>query len=145
MLVIRALGWSVAALLTSAAWVGPPSSEVEELEALEQQIARAWVDGDRDRLVRVLADDWTVIDISGRVRTKSAILDEMFGTQGSVIATMNVDDVHVRLLGDVGVVTGRTLAVGKDGTTMRLRFTDVAVRGDGGWRIVASQGTPIVE
>jgi uncharacterized protein (TIGR02246 family) len=132
------LAFTIGALVAGAA----PQAAVEELERLEQQIGRAWVESDREALARILTDDWTVIDVAGRVRTKAEILDEMFGPDGSSIAQMTVDDVRVRLLGDVAVVTGRTLAVGKDGTTMRLRFTDVAVRRDGTWRVVASQGTP---
>jgi ketosteroid isomerase-like protein len=143
--------WSLGIVITvalagtrvaSGAHVESPAAE---LERLEQEIGRAWVASDRASLDHILMDDWTVIDIAGRIRTKKEILEEMFGPDGSRIEKMDIDDVHVRLMGDVAVVTGRTLAVGRDGTTMRLRFTDVAVLRDGSWRVAASQGTPILK
>ncbi len=56
---------------------------------------------------------------------------------------MTIDEVNVRLLGNVAVVTGRTVAAGSDGTTVALRFTDVIAKRGGKWQIVASQGTRI--
>ena len=90
-----------------------------------------------------MASDWAVIDIQGRVRTKAEVLEEMFATQDPGIEAMTIDDVMVRMVGEIGVVTGRTVATGSDGSTVRLRFTDVFVRRDGRWQVVASQGTPI--
>jgi len=52
----------------------------------------------------------------------------------------------VRLLGDVAVVTGGSLSAGRVGDrelSITQRYTDVYVRRDGRWRIVASQGTQV--
>ncbi len=56
---------------------------VEELEALEHQIARAWVQGDRATLDALFADDWAVIDIAGKVRTKAEVFRDMFGPEAT--------------------------------------------------------------
>jgi hypothetical protein len=52
----------------------------------------------------------------------------------------------VRLLGDVAVVTGRSVSAGRvadHDVTVTQRYMDIYVRRDGRWRVVASQGTQI--
>lgn len=117
----------------------------DELRELEQELARAWVGGDRAAIDAIIADDWSVIDISGRVRTKGEVFDDMFGPLGPRITEMIVDDIRVRLFEGWAIVTGRTSATGNDELTVRLRFTDIAVRRDNRWQFVASQGTRILE
>ena len=115
---------------------------------LEQQLAVAWVKGDRAFIDNLLADDWTVTDPAGRVLTKRQVMDETFASTERRIESMTVDDVRVRVLGDVAVVTGRTQATGSyrgQKATAILRFTDVFHFRDGRWRIVASQGTTVVQ
>lgn len=120
-------------------------SDIEELEQLENEIARAWVNGDRAFLDSILTDDWTTIDITGHVRTKADVFHDMFGPEAPVIQDVTVDEMRVRMLGHVGVITGRTRWLGGDGTAVTLRFTDLAVRLDGRWQIASSQGTRVVE
>lgn len=109
---------------------------------VEQQLARAWVDGDRSTIDRIIASDWTTIAITGHVLTREAVMADFFRNGKSPIGAMAIDDVHVRWLGQVAVVTGRTVAraVGSQ-TDVVLRFTDVFAFRDGRWQIVASQGT----
>lgn len=117
----------------------------DALKALEQRIARAWTEADRDTLDEILTDDWKVIDVAGRLRTKADVLGDMFGPNAPRIQDVSVDEIAVRLLSDVAVVTGRTVFVVADGTAVTLRFTDVAILRDQRWRVVASQGTPVAE
>lgn len=49
-----------------------------ELREIENQLAAAWVAGDRSVHERVLSEDWSVIDAQGRIRTKAEVLEEMF-------------------------------------------------------------------
>ena len=109
---------------------------------IEHQLARAWVDSDRATIDRIIAPDWTTISITGRMLTRADVMAEFFRDGKSPIAKMTIDDVRVRLLGDVAVVTGRTTAraIGSDADVV-LRFTDVFALRDGRWQIVASQGT----
>ena len=118
------------------------------LRELEQRLAAAWVRGDRAFIENLLADDWTVIDPSGRVLTKQQVLDETFGSNDRRIDAMTVDEVRVRLLDGTAVVTGRTRATGSyrgEKASVTLRFTDVFQLRDGRWQVVASQGTTVVE
>jgi len=70
----------------------------------------------------------------------------MFDGPRPPMTKAEIDVDRVRLLGDVAIVTGQSLAAGLvDGrdVTVRQRYTDIYVRRDGRWRIVASQGTEI--
>ena len=96
-----------------------------------------------------MSDDWTVIDPGGRVLTKAQVIEEGFESGERKLESGTIDDVKVRLIGNVAaVVTGRTEATGSyQGTSVsvKLRFTDVCVKQDGGWKVVASQATLISE
>ena len=116
---------------------------IKELTAIEEQLAAAWVNGDHVFIERVLSDDWSVIDPTGRILTKSEVLKEAF-TGEREITEGQVDQINVRDLGDAAVVTGRTRMSGRyQGAemTVALRFTDVFVRTSREWKCIASQGT----
>jgi ketosteroid isomerase-like protein len=121
---------------------------VKELNQIEQRLARAWEQSDRETIESILASDWTVIDISGRVLTKLELLQESFGSGDRRVDAVTIDEVQVRLLDNVAVVTGRTVAEGAyHGQDMRvvLRFTDAFTKRDGRWQVVSSQGTPVAQ
>ena len=127
-----------------------PSSDAaktsQELEAIEQRLAQAWVVGNSGAIEGMLTPDWTVIDITGRVLTKAQVMQEMFGSNDNPIAAMVIDEVTVRLFGEVAIVRGRTMATPKvqPPADVVLRFTDVFVRQAGQWKVAVSQGTPVV-
>lgn len=123
------------------------SGTVEELTRIEEQLAAAWVEGDAGVHERVLADDWSVIDPTGRIITKADVLRESFSAERR-IRKGGIDQVRVRDFGDWAVVTGRTRMAGMyDGQEIDvvLRFTDVFVRREGEWKCVSSQGTFVNE
>ena len=57
--------------------------------------------------------------------------------------TSSIDQLAVRVYGDTAIVTGRTRATadGAAAQTVTLRLTDVFVRRDGRWSVVASHAT----
>jgi ketosteroid isomerase-like protein len=131
-----------------------PASDREEMDVLsdhtsvlvdlEHRLARAWVGGDRRVIEGLLAPDWTVTDPSGRILTRADVLEETFSSTDRRIFSMTVDELRVRVIGDVAVVTGRTRAAGSyrgEAASVTLRFTDVFLRREGGWRVITSQGT----
>jgi ketosteroid isomerase-like protein len=123
------------------------ASEVAELlRDIEERLAIAWVEGDRSFIERILADDWSVTDLTGRVLTKAAVLEEAFGSKDRKIVSMHIDDIRVRSFGDWAIVTGRTRAAGEyqgEVVEVTLRFTDVFAYRNGNWQAVASQATLI--
>jgi len=113
---------------------------------LEQRLSQAWVHGDRSFVEALLAPDWTVTDQTGQLLTKQQVLEEAFASTARRIDAITVDDVRVRLLGNVAIATGRIRATGsKQGQSISaaIRFTDVFELKEGRWQIVASQDTTI--
>ena len=122
---------------------GSDSDVAAELRTIEDQLAAAWVAGDRSVHERVLSEDWSVIDAQGRIRTKAQVLEEMF-QPGERSITGRIDEVNVRPYGDWAVVTGKTHVAGRyegNEINVTLRFMDVFRRAEGKWQVVASQAT----
>ena len=123
------------------------ASEVAELlRGIEERLATAWVEGDRSFIEQILADDWSVTDLTGRVLKKAEVLEEAFGSKDRQVVSMQIDDISVRSFGDWAIVTGRTQAAGEyqgEVAEVTLRFTDVFAYRDGDWQVVASQATLI--
>ena len=118
----------------------------EHLRRVENRLATAWVEGDRSSIEQILAEDWTVTDLTGRILTKADVLEEAFGSKDRKIVSMKIDDLKVRSFGDWAIVTGRTRAAGEyqgAAAEVSLRFTDVFECRDGNWQVVASQATLI--
>ena len=117
---------------------------VRHLTDLQQQLARAWVAGDRAAIERIIAPEWTVTGPDGQISTRADVLREVFETRTHRISSLTVDDVRVRVFGDAAVVTGRTRGRGESGNTpydVEIRFTDTFVRRDEGWQAVASHAS----
>lgn len=128
--------------------MSPKPGAETEIVALEHRLAEAWVNGDRAFIDELLANDWSVIDQSGRILTKQQVLDEAFASDERRLDEMVVDEITVRLFGESAVATGRTRATGSyqgKSASVVLRFTDVLRHRDGRWQIVASQGTTVVQ
>src|SRR5262245_8623625 len=138
-------------LLLSSCSGSPPKNTEDThrvLADLEQQLLQAVLKKDKHAYDALLAPDWTVIDVAGRVLTKQQVMQEMFGSDDRQIEQATIDDVNVRPFGDTAVVTGRTTAVGSYRdvrSNVVLRFTDVFAKRDGRWQVVASQGTAVLE
>ncbi len=120
------------------------SETVETLRRLEERLATAWVEGDRSFIEQILADDWSVTDLTGRVLKKTEVLEEAFGSKDRQVVSMRIDDISVRPFGDWAIVTGRTNAAGEcqgEVAEVTLRFTDVFANRNGRWQVIASQAT----
>ena len=123
-------------------------STIEVLTSIQHRLAAAWVERDREFIESVLADDWSVTDLTGRVLSKDEVLREAFGSDERQVASMTIDDIRVRPFGDWALVTGRTKATGEYQGQMievTLRFTDVFAMRDGRWQAVSSQATMLNE
>jgi hypothetical protein len=121
---------------------GATQAQLGDFAQVEQQLARAWVESDRATIDRIIASDWTTIAITGQVLTRAEVMADFFRNGKSPISAMTIDDIRVRPLGEVAVVTGRTVARATGSQTdVVLRFTDIFAWRNGRWQIVASQGT----
>ena len=134
----------VLAFLLAAAQPTAPDPATQFREIVKN-LAAAYLRGDRVFIDGLLADDWTSTDYLGRTWTKARVL-AMFDGPRPPMTRSEIDVDTVRIIGEVAIVTGRSLSEGRvDGkdVSVRQRYIDVYVRRDGRWRVVASQGTEI--
>jgi ketosteroid isomerase-like protein len=113
-----------------------------ELMDLVQRYNDAQVKRDRPTLEKLWADDYLYTHSNGAVMTKvQDIADTMSGDMTWTAARL--DDMKVRLYGDVGIVTGRLTMEGtaKQYASGSRRFTDIFVRRGGRWQLVGGQTT----
>jgi ketosteroid isomerase-like protein len=115
----------------------------DELKKLETDRAAAAVKGDVATLEKQTSDDYTFINLYGRMSDKSQMVNA-FKSGQTKLTSNDLSDVKVRVYGNTGVVTGKadvkgTLA-GKD-TSGQVMFTRVYVKKGGSWQSVAFQQT----
>jgi ketosteroid isomerase-like protein len=114
-----------------------------EVVAAEQAWRRARIEGDTAFLERFYAWELRIQDSDGSVIERDTDI-ALFATRRVRPEVITAEELQVKLYGDVAVVTGLDhvkgtyLGVSGEG---RLRFTDVLVRRDGRWQLVANQGT----
>lgn len=109
---------------------------------MQHRLLEAVLEGERDQYAAMLHDDWRVTHVNGRLRTKAQVLDDVFAAERPVVSGA-IEDVDVRLYGDAAVVRGRSTWTARTGESLELQFTDMAIRRDGKWLIVASHATAI--
>jgi hypothetical protein len=123
------------------------NSAADELAQIEHRLVKSWIAGDRAAVDSILAADWSVIDLTGRVLTRQQVMSE-FGSGDRKIETGSVDDLNIRVFRDFAVVTGRSTLSGSyqgQNASVVQRFTDVFARRKGRWQVIASQGTQITK
>ena len=143
-LAVEALG-----LLAGCIYVkrGPTGGDAETLMALERTWASAVMTHDAAPLEGFLADDFTQTSETGEVRGREETIARA-ASSAAVFSSGGLEDMRVRLYGDVAVVTGRFAAEGRSGDepfTVNVRWTDTFVRRDGRWLCVASQSSSVTE
>jgi ketosteroid isomerase-like protein len=119
-------------------------ADIKRLMEIQQELASAWIARDRAIIERLIAPDWVVTHVEGQRITRAEVFRNMLESDATRMTSSDVDEVEVRVFGDAAVVTGRTHARGTQSGTpfdVRLRFTDVFIRRDGGWQAVASHAT----
>src|SRR5229473_1393889 len=92
------------------------------------------------------ADKKVEAEFNGAVTTKAKILDNFLTPPPSMKPTLEIQDVQVHVYGDTAVMSSRGIyraeANGQK-VTNSFRETDVWLRRDGRWQLVASHGSQI--
>ena len=120
-----------------------PTENVEQaITKLERDWAAASVKADMAATDRIVADDWIGTSWDGQIQPKAQIVDELkTGTYKP--SSMNVDNIKVRVFGDVAVATltqtEKSQYKGKD-SSGRYLYTDVWVKRNGNWQVISSHG-----
>lgn len=114
-------------------------SEIQLL-GLSQEKFQKWEQSDLASIEQIFDEQGILIWINGKSQTKSEIL-QLFHEGKIAIKNLQLQRIFARVYGNKGVVHGEgaaTLTVeGKD-LTGRLRFLDVWVERENGWKIVSS-------
>lgn len=132
---------------TPAAVKAVPTVE-KELLMLEREWLDAYLKADAAAMARIEADDFTITYPNGEVVTKAQEAERIKAskprTDGSL--ELSTEGTLVRFYGDTAVLTGIFIQKEKmkaDERITRERYTDVWVKRNGRWQVVASQLTKI--
>ena len=141
------LAWSIAltAQQPSAHADANPIAE-GEIKALEFKLAGLIVRGDWDEYAKHLASDYLHTRDNGQVESRDDAMASLRDVKRKIIVMEMEPDLAIRIYGDTAVSNAEfTTSVREAGQvkTRRTRQTDVFVKRDGQWYLIAEQGTMI--
>ena len=116
---------------------------MDEIIALENRRIEAMTKGNTQALDEILADDLIYTHSTARVETKAEFIAALTSDR-TQYQSIDRDDVKVRQYGDTAVVTGHAkfhLNANGNDIKFQVRFTDVYIKQDNAWRMVAWQST----
>src|SRR4051812_22781145 len=116
--------------------------DVTALDVLNREYIRCVVRADADAFDKILADDFLCAQPDGSLLDKPAFLQRTRDAQP--LASMVIDDVRIRVIGDVAIVHGHTRYELIDRRTGEGRYTDVWARRGGRWLAVSAHVTRLV-
>ena len=130
---------------TPTAQVDPSSSAERQIRQLHAQLIQGYLHNDAGLLNRVLADEYTFIDDSGRFLSKAHII-ESFRSGDHHIFSYDISEEKVHIYGNAAVMTYRYVSMenykGQD-ERGNDRITRVFAKQHGRWQIVAGQESRI--
>ena len=115
------------------------SSDESTLTDLNERYIESFMKADVDWYREHLADDFMCIEANGSVLDKTQFLEKT--AEGPGLAEYHLDQVRVRIFGDVALVHGKGLFRRPDATTGISRYTDVYLRVGGQWKAISAQIT----
>jgi uncharacterized protein (TIGR02246 family) len=111
----------------------------KEIVKVEQEWNRALLSNDTDALSHIFADDLAFTNANGEVLTKRELLAK-YRSGDLKFVSISHSDMNRRIYGATAVVTGTSNStIESHGRTSHgpRRFTNVYVKQDGVWRVVA--------
>jgi ketosteroid isomerase-like protein len=120
---------------------------VSEIKALEVLRADLIVKADWDAYAKYLASDYSFTRENGQVENKDAVMAGLRDINRKIIVMeMEPSNFDARIYGDMAIASAEfTTSARENGQvkTRRTRLTDVLVKRDGQWWIVAGHSTTI--
>jgi len=114
-------------------------SDLEALSALNRDYINSVQHGDVRRFDEILAEDFLCSNPDGSLIDRRGFLAQT--ARSVTISGLAIDDVQVRILGDVAIIHARTTYNTADGERRNGRYTDVWARRDGKWLAVSTHVT----
>jgi ketosteroid isomerase-like protein len=109
----------------------------QELKQLENEWLNSYLRGDKQTFDRIVADDFTRTDESGKFATKAEERALVQAPPASVSASLTNEDMHVRVYGNSAIVTGLIVSRVQGSLSFQSRFTDTFIKRGARWQVVA--------
>jgi ketosteroid isomerase-like protein len=122
-------------------------AQIDLIKKLESDRLAAGLRKDLDAISLATAEDYIQIDSEGNILDRAATLQRIKSSYAQLQANP-VDDMVVRLYGNVAILTARATPKGTiDGksTLGPIRYTRVYVKRDGRWQVVLFQQTRVAQ
>jgi ketosteroid isomerase-like protein len=134
------LASTIRGMIVAGGFGADSNADIAELTRLASDAGHAYAARDLASLERISADDYVQTDVRGRVLNRGQWLDFVKNRRSDL--TVESDEVHVRLYGQVAVVTGHwTYTRKEDGQVSYSQWTSVWTRFPEGWKRRAFQNT----
>ena len=117
----------------------------EQILQIERDWIQSFVTMDVAANERIVADDFLGTEPDGKRITKADIVAEVKTGEALASNHLNEDDVTIRFYGQTAVVNGSESWKQKDGKTGRFIWTDIFVKRNGKWQVVASQDLEVLD
>src|SRR5690348_5689973 len=114
-------------------------SDLDVLTALNRDYIASVQNGDVRRFDEILAEDFLCSNPDGSLVDKKQFLEQT--SRPVTISGLAIDDVRIRILGDVALIHARTSYRTAAGEQRSGRYTDVWARRDGRWLAVSAHVT----
>jgi uncharacterized protein (TIGR02246 family) len=117
-------------------------ADEKALKDLELQWTQAYIQRDAARLEKVFSNDCVITNANGEMLNKEQFLTE--ARANSTVESIELTDTKVRTYGETAVVNGVGKFTIKNENQNRvdlLRYTNVYIKQQGRWQLIATQNT----
>jgi len=115
------------------------NTDQQVLEELNAAYIRSVRTSDVAWFEQHLSEDFLNSNPDGTLVDRAAFLRQV--APPCAVAQLDVEDVRIRIFGDMAIAHGRTTYIKPDGQPAAGRYTDVWLRRDGGWVCVSAHVT----
>ena len=126
-------------MVTATANTATGRSDLKILTALNHDYIASVQHGDVHRFDEILAEDFLCSNPDGSLVDRRQFLAQT--ARPVTISGLAIDDVRIRILGDVAIIHARTSYKSADGAQHHGRYTDVWARRSGSWLAVSAHVT----
>ena len=116
-------------------------STARQLSRLNEQYIQGLINADARWFEEHLADEFVCIEADGRLRSKAEFVRKV--SNGAGYAKYRLEQVQVRVFGEVALVQATGVFTRPDGATGMSRYTDVYARMGSEWKVVSAQITRV--